>query len=147
MKYVGNPVEVDAFKIVSVGPLADRGGNFRILTLEDGKMVQADEGMMSRMTPEVDDYWVIQSDGYIYLNPKDVFERKYRPYKGMGAQAASQRRIKMIIWLSLLIAVIGVLMYALSANPKIAEIGRIMFWVGLLCFLFGDQAIVHVLQR
>ena len=24
------------------------------------------------------DYWVIQPDSYVYLNPKDVFERKYR---------------------------------------------------------------------
>lgn len=23
------------------------------------------------------DYWVIQSDGYVYLNPAKVFERKY----------------------------------------------------------------------
>ncbi len=78
-KYIGNPVEVDAFKITKVGPLADQGGNFRILTLEDGKLVQADAGMMSRMTPVVGDYWVIQSNGYIYLNPKEVFERKYSP--------------------------------------------------------------------
>lgn len=79
MKYIANPVEVDAFKITHVGPIADRGGDFRILTLEDGKLVQADKEMMARMTPQVGDYWVIQSDGYIYLNPRDVFLRKYRP--------------------------------------------------------------------
>lgn len=42
----------------------------------------------------------------------------------------------MIIYLSLLVALIGVLMYALCANGKLQEIGRIMFGCGLLAFLF-----------
>lgn len=75
MKYVANPVEVDAFKIVSVGqPNADCSVN---LALDNGENAIATLGMMSRMKPRVGDYWVIQSDGYEYLNPKDVFERKY----------------------------------------------------------------------
>jgi len=41
----------------------------------------------------------------------------------------------MIIYVSVLVALIGVLMYALSANPKLVEIGRISFAVGLLAFL------------
>lgn len=41
----------------------------------------------------------------------------------------------MWIVLSALVCLIGVLMYALSANPKLVEIGRMMFWVGLLAFL------------
>jgi Na+/phosphate symporter len=41
----------------------------------------------------------------------------------------------MIIYLSLLVAVVGLLMYALSANPKLQEIGRISFFCGLLAFL------------
>ena len=41
----------------------------------------------------------------------------------------------MIIYLSLLIAVVGVLMYALAANPKMQEIGRLAYAVGLLAFL------------
>lgn len=41
----------------------------------------------------------------------------------------------MIIYLSLLVALVGVLMYALSANPKLGEIGRISFGAGLLSFL------------
>jgi Na+/phosphate symporter len=52
----------------------------------------------------------------------------------------------MIIYLSLLIAVIGLLMYALSVNAKLVEIGRIMFWVGLLCFLLGDAQLVNVVR-
>lgn len=41
----------------------------------------------------------------------------------------------MIIVLSLLVALVGVLMYALSTNGKLVEIGRIMFAFGLLAFL------------
>ena len=41
----------------------------------------------------------------------------------------------MIIYLSLLVAVIGLLAYALSANGKVQEIGRISFFAGLLTFL------------
>lgn len=41
----------------------------------------------------------------------------------------------MYIFFSLLVALIGVLMYALVVNPKLCEIGRIMFWTGLLAFL------------
>jgi len=41
----------------------------------------------------------------------------------------------MIILLPLLVALVGVLMYALCANPKLAEVGRIMFFAGLLAFL------------
>ena len=41
----------------------------------------------------------------------------------------------MVIFLSLLVALIGVLMYALAVNPKLQEIGRISFAFGLLAFL------------
>ena len=41
----------------------------------------------------------------------------------------------MIILIPLLIALVGLLMYALAANPKLVEIGRIMFAFGLLAFL------------
>jgi Na+/phosphate symporter len=43
----------------------------------------------------------------------------------------------MIIALSLLIAVVGLLMYVLASNPKVQEIGRIMLFCGLLAFLMG----------
>lgn len=77
-KYIANPVEVEAFQLVTVGPVADQSSNERNLKLDNGDWVQAGVEMMSRMTPQVGDYWVIQSDGYVYLNPKDVFERRYR---------------------------------------------------------------------
>jgi hypothetical protein len=47
------------------------------LTLDNGESVRADKGMLARFVPVAGDYWVIQSDGYIYLNPAAVFERKY----------------------------------------------------------------------
>ena len=38
---------------------------------------------------------------------------------------------------SLLIALIGVLMYALCSSPKLVEIGRIMFWTACCHFCSG----------
>jgi len=53
----------------------------------------------------------------------------------------------MTIVFSLLIALIGLLMYVLASNSKVQEIGRIMFWTGLLAFLLGGglAGIVHVM--
>lgn len=41
----------------------------------------------------------------------------------------------MIILISLLFALVGMLAYALSVNPKLQELGRITFFAGLLAFL------------
>lgn len=43
----------------------------------------------------------------------------------------------MTIWFVLLISLIGAVIYVASSKPKLAEIGRIMFWTGLLAFLLG----------
>lgn len=51
----------------------------------------------------------------------------------------------MTIVFPLLISVIGLLMYVLASNPKVVEIGRIMFWTGLLAFLLGG-GVGHVTQ-
>lgn len=77
MKYQAKPVIVDAFKIVDASEM-DKDGNVH-LALENGDNVVADGGMTARYRPKPDDYWVRQEDGYVYLNPKDVFERKYTP--------------------------------------------------------------------
>ena len=50
----------------------------------------------------------------------------------------------MIIYLPLLISLVGVLMYALCVNPKLAEIGRIMLWTGLLAFLLETPHLVSI---
>jgi hypothetical protein len=53
-----------------------------------------------------------------------------------------------IVYLTLLVALAGVLMYALCANPKLAELGaRIMFFCGLLAFLLTGGQILTVLRR
>lgn len=44
----------------------------------------------------------------------------------------------MIIGLTLLIALVGLLMFVLCTNPKLVEIGKIMFFCGLLAFLLGS---------
>jgi len=81
MKYQAKPVIVDAFKIVEVEHTPDGDPPLaRDVKLEGREVpVRATEAMCARMIPKVGDYWVIQSDGYAYLNPKDVFERKYEP--------------------------------------------------------------------
>lgn len=76
MKYIANPVEVTAYQITDLGPtFAD--GSFIVMVGTLAYAVSAE--MAARYTPAPGDYYVIQSDGYAYLNPKDVFERKYRP--------------------------------------------------------------------
>jgi hypothetical protein len=75
MHYIANPVIAEAFKIKSIGPINTDGG--RQLILDNESRVTATAEMMARMNPQIDDFWVIQSDGYIYLNPQHVFLRKY----------------------------------------------------------------------
>ena len=53
----------------------------------------------------------------------------------------------MIIYLPLLVCIVGVLMYALCVNPKLAEIGRLAFACGLLAFLLtGVEKLVTVIH-
>lgn len=75
MKYIALPVEVDAFVIQDV---MNATGTVEAL-LEDGRVVPLDRGMLARFNPIAGDYYVVQSDGYVYVNPRDVFERKYAP--------------------------------------------------------------------
>jgi Na+/phosphate symporter len=54
----------------------------------------------------------------------------------------------MIILLDLLVCLTGLLMYALSANPKLVEIGKIMFAFGLLAFLLvGPDKMMTLFAR
>ena len=51
----------------------------------------------------------------------------------------------MIVYLSLFIALVGLLMYGFAANPKLQEIGRICFFSGLLAFLLRvTQSLIHL---
>jgi len=85
MIYVANPVEVNAFVIRSVSQ--NLGDANWYLTLEDGRTVTATPEMTARMLPKPGDYWVVQADDYVYLNPKDVFQRKYRLRAGEPTEA------------------------------------------------------------
>jgi hypothetical protein len=79
MKYIANPSACDAWKILTVGEVDPDTGKRQIELEEIGTRFATKE-MCSRMVPVPGDYFVIQEfDGYVYLNPKDVFERKYRP--------------------------------------------------------------------
>ncbi len=40
-----------------------------------------------------------------------------------------------IIAVSLLVAVVGAFLYIAASNPKVAELGKIMFFCGMLAFL------------
>ncbi len=54
----------------------------------------------------------------------------------------------MEIYLSLLCAVIGALIYGFAANPKLCEIGRLMFGCGLLAFLLnGAGRLISVIPK
>jgi Na+/phosphate symporter len=48
--------------------------------------------------------------------------------------------------LSLIVLIVGLLMYALATNPKIQEIGRIMFAFGLLALLLGADKVVSLIR-
>lgn len=87
MKAQANPVIVDYFRITEVqGPdPTDPTGDIWI-TLEGGDEnpyvgagITCGRDMTARYVPKIGDYLVRQADGYLYLNPKDVFERKYSP--------------------------------------------------------------------
>ena len=50
-------------------------------------------------------------------------------------------------FLSLIVALIGLVIYAVSTNAKIAEVGRTMFWTGLLAFLIANGSATVGLLR
>lgn len=77
MKYQANPVIVDAFKIIGIEPMEN--GDTIIRMEEQKDEFIATKAMTARIDVKIGDYMVVQSDGYIYLNPADVFERKYSP--------------------------------------------------------------------
>ena len=41
--------------------------------------------------------------------------------------------------LQLIVAIVGLILYVLAKEPKIQEIGRILFWTGTLSFLLGTH--------
>jgi hypothetical protein len=52
----------------------------------------------------------------------------------------------MVVYVPLLVALVGVLMFALAANPKLVRIGEILFFCGVLAFLLGAHELATVLR-
>jgi hypothetical protein len=74
-KYVAIPVEVIAAVIEDTRHVV----GFPEVKI-DGAWMKLPAGADARYTTQVGDYYVVQADGYVYVNPKYVFERKYRRF-------------------------------------------------------------------
>jgi hypothetical protein len=90
MKYRAKPIEVEAFRIARVGQPAH--DDHVLIVTENDRTFLATPGMLARIQPKPGDYVVIQADGYTYLNPREVFERKYSPAKVEPVAIAAPRR-------------------------------------------------------
>ncbi len=53
----------------------------------------------------------------------------------------------LIAYLSAIVCLVGLLMFALSANAKVSAIGKDMFWVGLLITLYASAGHVVTIGR
>ena len=54
----------------------------------------------------------------------------------------------MVITLTLLVALVGLVVFILAANTKVQELGRILFFCGVLAFLLnGVQHVVELFPR
>ena len=84
--HIANPVRVEAhvIKAVERGGTDMAGGVCFAVELENGKHQVLTPGQLARYIPVPGDYLVTQDDGYQYINPKDVFERKYSPVGPIG---------------------------------------------------------------
>lgn len=82
LTHIANPVHVKAQEIVNVigATLTSNGGIVAVVLDDDGTPFETifSPGMIARYEPVSGDYLVTQEDGYQYINPKAVFERKYR---------------------------------------------------------------------
>jgi hypothetical protein len=80
-EYEANPVRVHAADIEGVqgDEKNPKRGVAIILRNDTGlpMVIHLTPEMVSRHWPRKGDYYVIQSDDYRYINPKEVFERKY----------------------------------------------------------------------
>lgn len=87
MTYIANSVLVEAAAIKRIDEKDPTSGKFLVHvenTNGGTTPITVTPEMASRIRNlKIGDYVVIQSDGYVYLNPKDVFERKYRSTAAM----------------------------------------------------------------
>lgn len=52
----------------------------------------------------------------------------------------------MSIYFNLLVSLVGLVIYAISTNAKLAHVGDVMFWTGLLAFLLTNVPHISVLK-
>jgi len=80
-KFIANPVSVEARQIVEIHVHDDiaRVSKGIRLKLDDGEVYRPTDEQLARIKPAPGDYLVTQEDGYTYLVPRAVFERKYAP--------------------------------------------------------------------
>ena len=91
-QYIAKPIAVTAYRILEVHP-AQADGTIPI-SLEHGVSAIVTPSMTARLMPHVGDYYVIQTDGCRYLNPAEVFERKYSRFGAVKAyQNIVQRNV------------------------------------------------------
>ncbi len=77
MKHVANPVSVQAYVIQEIQPDYNSARPAGKAICSEGKEFDLTPEMLARYHPTPGDYVVVQDDGYVYVNPKGVFERKY----------------------------------------------------------------------
>ena len=53
----------------------------------------------------------------------------------------------MIIYLSLLVCLVGAVLYVFTANSKLQELGRLSFFAGLLAFLLSVTRSISIVAR
>lgn len=93
--FIANPVRVRAARILAVSREDDDTGRVD-LKLDDDTVFEATPEMMARFDPQPGDFLVVQEDGYTYLNPREVFERKYSP-EGARVSFAADREIALFL--------------------------------------------------
>jgi len=50
-----------------------------------------------------------------------------------------------VILLPVLVALIGLLLYAFAENPKLQEIGRVTYFAGMLAFLLRSAELMKII--
>lgn len=53
----------------------------------------------------------------------------------------------MLLLIPALVCIVGLLMYVLATNPKVSELGRIAFFVGLLVTLASSSSTIAAYVR
>lgn len=85
--HIANPVSVRAEQITSISEPAE-DGSLLVIVGDRPEVVSA--AMLARYIPVPGDYIVTQDDGYQYINPREVFERKYSPIGSRVSFAADR---------------------------------------------------------